>query len=434
MQQFCGRFMMLFLISSLLLHSCSRTIDLNTNNNGGNGSTNNGYSDPTKPTYTPPSNTGDTTKTDNSGNGSGNEKITATSLTPCASSSESVSLQYNGTNFPTGAIFEWYFGDGESKKVSTPTVVHIYKKPGTFPIVAKVDSAGTYISTANKTLVLLGTSGAPVVSFTSQLLSNVNAGINYAFNSTSTIATGSIKTYSWDFGDSRTLITNNTYVTHMFDATNTAQTYVVSLTVTSANGCTSTKAQTITVPASSTNNIPLISGDISFTKTNPCIQNSEIFTFLSNTKTPSSSVFFWDFGDGYSGGGNPVQHTYATPGTYEVRLTAGNLGPQTFTANFTSKLSVIAFGQNVIPTAIIQIVPEGNKGNSFLFTSNSTVPTGIVLGTNWDFGDNTYNSSPSFSKTYQQTNSTQNFNVKLTAVSNSGCSSTTVQRVTVPPL
>lgn len=104
------------------------------------------------------------------------------------------------------------------------------------------------------------------------------------------------------------------------------------------------------------------------------------------------ATYEWSFGDGTTGSGAVVQHTYATPGLFLVTLTVtddrggkaststtvtANIPP---TAAFTSQADLDTNGQ---------AIPQ-----SFTFdASGSTDPDGQVVAFKWDFGDNSAEAS-----------------------------------------
>jgi gliding motility-associated-like protein len=66
------------------------------------------------------------------------------------------------------------------------------------------------------------------------------------------------------------------------------------------------------------------SSGFTFAPQNPLI--NEPVTFTIQNKTPNQTTGTWNFGDGtqVTKVANPTQHTYTTPGTYQVNLTAFN--------------------------------------------------------------------------------------------------------------
>lgn len=132
------------------------------------------------------------------------------------------------------------------------------------------------------------------------------------FKNTTMVPAGfTILETTWDFGDGTTGTGNN--VTHYYNASGG---YVVCMTVWMINKdgecCKKEVCQ-----------------DVSAEKCEPCemIKNAKIgvsgtnpFTFTELNLPPGVFGYFWDFGDGNTGVGNPVNHTYASGGTYTVCL------------------------------------------------------------------------------------------------------------------
>jgi PKD repeat protein len=120
----------------------------------------------------------------------------------------------------------------------------------------------------------------------------------------------------------------------------------------------------------------------------------------STDSTPGITIktYAWDFGDGATASGPSVTHTYASPGTYAVRLTitdsAGSTAStvQTFAVQSQStnrppvpQLSVSANGLTVTVDATGSTDPDGTLvkivmgyGDGGLDVSNSTDPGGLI--------------------------------------------------------
>lgn len=127
-------------------------------------------------------------------------------------------------------------------------------------------------------------------------------------------------TWYWNFGDGTSSIVENPV--HQF---NTIGTFNVSLTVTDANGNTSTVTHIVNV-------IPDNYPDASFkaNQTNILAGNSVLFT-RTGTNGYAIATWSWNFGDtGTSAQVNPV-HQYNTPGVYDVSLTITDIYGETST-------------------------------------------------------------------------------------------------------
>jgi PKD repeat protein len=91
--------------------------------------------------------------------------------------------------------------------------------------------------------------------------------------------------------------------------------------------------------------------------------------------------FIWDFGDGTSGSGNPISHTYATGGTYTVSLTVSNGGAAVSASGSLLIVDPNSGGQgvtNIEPVGSETIDPFSLLGLSVKFSN------GGVLGLNVD--------------------------------------------------
>lgn len=140
---------------------------------------------------------------------------------------------------------------------------------------------------------------------------NVNETVTF------TVTASGATSYSWDFGDGAT--DSGASATHIYT---TAGTYTVTVTVT--DGTTSTSASvSVTVSSSSTSG-----ADSSVSLTGRVSQGSGNAPLLSTFNASGTdgngaaiTDFSWNFGDGSTGTGASVSHTYSSPGIYAVYLT-----------------------------------------------------------------------------------------------------------------
>lgn len=182
-------------------------------------------------------------------------------------------------------------------------------------------------------------------------------------------------------------------------------TTVYTVTGTDANGCFSNANATLTfdpTPVASFNVIPS-SGCEPLT-----------VSFQSTSSNGVSSV--WKFGDGTNGAGNSTLHSYSA-GTYDVLMITSNASGCSDTSIQISAVSVLPS-----PTAFFNMDPPAPGNMTFsdnLFNFLNTSNGAVIY--DWDFGDNT--SDTSFNTSHSYTESGE-FYVILTAIADNGCKDT----------
>ena len=215
------------------------------------------------------------------------------------------------TDQSTGSIISWLwdFGDGASSTSQNPG--HTYTDPGTYNVVLTV-SNGTV--TSSDYVCITVRYPVPVADFNASVISS-QAPFLAQFTDTST---GTITNWSWDFGDGGASTSQNPTHTYI-----SAGIYTVTLIVNGPGGTSGPKSTTITVS-------PPVA-DFTASATLGTAPFTMQFTDLS-TGTIASRL--WDFGDGQTGTILNPAHTYSTPGTFTVSLTAyGPAGSSTNTKN-----------------------------------------------------------------------------------------------------
>jgi len=219
------------------------------------------------------------------------------------------SFDYNPTSgpFPLTVYFTntsqyaisptWSFGDGAYG--TGDTVSHTYDLAGIYDVALTVTSRYGCGEASAWAQVEVVTPTLPVASFTSN--SPVCLGEAMQFTDTSQ---GYPTSWLWDFGDGVTSTLQNP--THLYATTGD---FLVTLVVTNAQGSDSVTG-TVTV-----NPLPLASFDY-----NPVSGTAPLTVYFTNTSQYAISPT-WDFGDGGTGAGDVVSHTYETTGTFPVVLT-----------------------------------------------------------------------------------------------------------------
>ncbi|MBC7949460.1 MAG: PKD domain-containing protein [Chitinophagaceae bacterium] len=326
--------------------------------------------------------------------------------------SSPVNFTDNSTNTSGRDITSWYWDFGDNTNATVVPTTHTYAAPGTYTVNYSVmTDMGCASDTFPRTVVL---NDPPLAQFTPQ--SPYCAGKTITFKDNSTVLTGSITKWKWDFGDGSPVVnaTTNADQTHTYA---NAGPYTVTLQVESASGCLSLVTSTpITVrpnPVVAFNlpSVCLPAGAAQFNSTSTISDGTE-----------SQFTYLWNFGDGSPAGvgQNPI-HNYTTAGPFPVALTVTSNNGCATTLN--QNLTTI-FAE---PKAIISAPPEVCIGSAINFTDQSTAAGSSVNQWQWDFGDGSPLSTvQNPSKTYATAGT---YTVTLRVTSAVGCQSVTPANV-----
>jgi gliding motility-associated-like protein len=191
----------------------------------------------------------------------------------------------------------WYFGDNGNAQVQNP--MHKYAAYGTYSVKLEVVDKNFCVDSVRKNAIA---HPAPVAAFR---VEPVCDGESVAFDDTSSVASGSIQTHLWDFGDGTGSLVAD--ASHLFLNDGT---YSVRLRVTTDKGCIDDSVRMAVVN-------PLPVSD--FSAKNECL-NKPIP--ISNNSTIKSGflTFKWYFEDGTSYEVNTPAHSPAKPAVYKVKL------------------------------------------------------------------------------------------------------------------
>jgi PKD repeat protein len=220
-------------------------------------------------------------------------------------------VYFTATAAGTNPTYAWDLGDGTFD--TGEFVNHAYAAAGTYTVImtATGDCGGPLVVTYDITVY----AGCVPVS---------GADFSWAPNSpimgevvqfTGTVAAGTAPmTYTWDFGDGNA--GSGQYPTHAYAA---AGTYTVLLTVTNECGEDYATYDIVVVEGC----VAPTGADFSWLPLNPNAGQPVAFTG-STTGGTVPITYAWAFGDGGTGAGSPINHTYALSGTYTVVMTATN--------------------------------------------------------------------------------------------------------------
>jgi gliding motility-associated-like protein len=307
------------------------------------------------------------------------------------------------TRIDSGTVvsWKWDFGDGSGSVLQSPA--HHYLSAGTYSVALVAYSDHGCIDSTRKTVTVYP---KPKASFT---VSNDCRVDSIRFTDKSSVASGSVSSWNWDFGDgsSASVIQNPA---HLYSVSGT---YNVKLSVQTNHGC----VDTVSVPVIA---YPIpIAG---FKKSDICFGNPVSFTDTSSISSGSITKWIWVFGDGDSSTlQNPV-HAYPKPGTFKIK----HIAISQFGCKDSATDSVVIFPK---PKAAFNAT-TACFSDTTKFTDSSSISTGNIISWNWDFGDGQTSNIQNPVHLYGASGS---FSVKLIINSDKGCGDTVTKNVNVFP-
>lgn len=245
----------------------------------------------------------------------------------------------------------------------------------------------------------------PVVSFNS--LSANACAQQYTFTNTSSISSGVITGYNWNFG---ALTSTQTNPIINFPGTGN---YVATLLATSIKGCTNTANQTIAIYPYPT---------VNFSANNICLNSAVNFTNNSSISNGAITNYYWNFGTGNTSTQTNPSFNYSTAGTYNVTLSATS--NQGCVASITKSVTLFP-----LPILNFNAAPVC-FGNATIFNNLSTISSGNITNWIWDFDNNGIPNSNAQAPTFIYP-SAGNYIANLQAVSNNNCISNATLNVIV---
>lgn len=312
------------------------------------------------------------------------------------------------TSLSSGSIisWDWNFGDGNTDTQQNPT--HTYTNYGTYSVSLSVETDSGCINAYTRNIEIFEN---PVAAFSGQ---DVCAGIPINFDNTSSITTGNIAMWRWDFGDFDLIpaIPNSTSM--VFEPVFTfynAGTYSVELIALSNNGCTDTVENTVEIFA-----VP----EAYFTTDNVCFGYDAVFTDQSILTSGTISNWSWNFGNSQTSALQNPNHNYANTGYYTVTLTVTS--NNNCTGTFTDRI-------RVYPNPVANFVAtEVCVGTSTDFNDQSIISLGNIVNWQWDFDDTNNSLVQNPQNLYAASGI---YDVQLIVTSDSACSDTIIKQVHV---
>lgn len=295
------------------------------------------------------------------------------------------------TSRSTGATeLLWETGDGNVYEDLT-TVRHTYATAGSFEIRLTAISANGCVDQRTQRIQL---SRLPTAVFT---LTNAACSPSIDLSNASQNASE----YLWLFGDGRTSTRSDAQFTHTYSA---AGSYSVRLIARTAQGCADTAQQNVTIHLETAPRF----------RVDTAMCSNAVRTV---NQTTGGSSFFWDFGDGSTSAERQPNYSYAGPGTYKVKLTAGPDLPCPRTDS--TQITITAPRQ----ASFTANVPACS--DRLQITNGSEAPH---FGLRWEFGDGNASADAQPTHRYAEAGT---YTVLLILDGNSACERTATQTVRV---
>lgn len=197
----------------------------------------------------------------------------------------------------------WDFGDGNGSNNQNPS--NIYTSPGTYNVSLEVITSDGCINQITQPITVFP---KPVANFAAD---NECLGDNVNFQDQSTVASGNISNWIWNFNDGNTSNAQNP--NHMY---NSDGNYNVQLIVITNNGCRDTVEQQVSV-------FPL--PNVNFDFDDLCVDQLGNFidqSSVSNNNTTNNIVGWnWNFGNGSNSNQQNPEFAYNSSGNFEIILT-----------------------------------------------------------------------------------------------------------------
>lgn len=311
------------------------------------------------------------------------------------------------------------WGDGKVSdtiynQIGNQNFKHKYSTYGTYNVTIIVnDCYKTCVDSFTKSIIIYD---KPKPKFT---IANACQKDSFDIIDSSSIAYGSLTKWDWSFGDAST----KTYTTKLASfkkAYTNDGVYQILLKVYNANGCYDTASQYITIYPKP---------KPGFVFGNVCYPFTATFNDTSIIKSGSivyKRIYFGDGKDSIFSGGS-AGHTYASSGTYTVKLyLVSDLGCK----DSVSK-SIVVYPKPTVSFTVI----NSCLNDSVPFTESSTVSSGTITQRYYDFGDGDtvtyFTAKSSFKKLYADTGT---YTIKLIIYTDKGCSDSLSKNVYIAPL
>jgi PKD repeat protein len=253
--------------------------------------------------------------------------------------------------------YVWYFGDGDSSTVTSPT--HVYNRFGTYNVRLVATSN---LGIQKDTTIAITVLETPVASFS---VPNRCEGFNFQVENNTVFTSGTFSSF-WNLGDGKTSTSRAPNYTYA----NTG-TYLVKLVVTADNGCKDSADRETTMFATPKANFQESDNNV-------CAEKR---IFFQNTTQLNIGRFGsnWNFGSQGASNQSEASFKFNGPGTYPVRL----IVESEFGCRDTITKPIV-----ILESPIVDFTSVGNCINASVNFNNATIiPQGSVVQYQWNFNN-----------------------------------------------
>ncbi|MFC2176227.1 PKD domain-containing protein, partial [Bacteroidota bacterium] len=213
---------------------------------------------------------------------------------------QAVALNFeDNSSIANGTIVDWTWQFGDGFISSNQNAIHTYTQDSTFTVKLIVEALGGCTDTATTEVTV---HPSPKASYATN---NVCFNELVAFSDSSTISTGVITTWNWDFGDNAN--SSEQHPNHLYE---TSQTFDFTLTVASDQGCEDTTFGAVTV-------YPLPVSNFSLSASSSCVAPVSV---NATNNSQGGNEYLWDLDDGTTANTFNATPTYDTIGAYTIEL------------------------------------------------------------------------------------------------------------------
>lgn len=309
--------------------------------------------------------------------------------------------------------WNWDFGDNTTSNVKNPG--KRFDTSGIFKVALQIITDVGCIADTFKTVAV---SPKPIAHYTLTTPACVNKTMEFA--DSSTITSGSITSWMWNFGDGTPAVITTTAapVSHTFALVGK---YTVTLQVTSETGCRSEIfSREVTIHPNPVAN---------FSFGNICLPEGKA-NFINLTTisdgTTNGLTYSWQLGDNNTSTAKDPVHYYPTVGPYNVKLAATS-------APGCSHDTTLAVA-TIFPQATSDFVTSNEVclGDTSRFVDNSNGNGSTIIQWHWQFGDGAADTSKNPVHVYKAAGT---YAIKLFSITDKGCNSDTATKsIIVNPL